>query len=116
VTSQGHPYATYRRAIDRKQLPAAWAAAHDLGRLNLADALDLVLLVAEQEANKYPRVALRWHARYCAERDVTLAEAQAVLALLVLVDEAASAAALGSAGVGVERIRRGRTSTRGVRA
>jgi hypothetical protein len=29
-------------------------------------------------------MALRWRARYCAERDVTLCQAQAVLALLAL--------------------------------
>ena len=63
MTSQGHPHAIFRRALERKVLPAAWAAAHELGRLNLADALDLVLLVAEQDPDKYPRVALRWHAR-----------------------------------------------------
>jgi hypothetical protein len=48
--------------------------AHKLRHISLADALDLALLVAEQEPAKYPRVALRWHARYCAERDhITMA-------------------------------------------
>ena len=95
MTSQGHPHAIFRRALERKVLPAVWAAAHDLGRLNLADALELALLVAEQDPDKYPRVALRWHARCCAERDVTLSEAQAVLALLALVDQPGAAAMLG---------------------
>jgi len=71
--------------------PTAWAAAKDLGQLNLADALDLALPVAEQDPEKYPRVALRWNARYCAERSVTLWEAQAVLALLALADPLATA-------------------------
>jgi hypothetical protein len=52
------------------------------------------LLVAEQDPDKYPRVALRWHARYRAERDVTLSQAQAVLALLALVDEPGAAVML----------------------
>ena len=93
MTSQGHPHAIFRRALERKLLPAAWAAAHDLGRLNLADALDLALLVAEQEPERYYRVALRWHGRYCAERDVTLSQAQAVLALLTLATEQPAAVA-----------------------
>jgi hypothetical protein len=33
---------------------------------------------------KFPRAALRWHARLCREVDVSLEEAQAVLAALVL--------------------------------
>jgi hypothetical protein len=39
-------------------------------------------------------VAVRWHGRYCAERDVTLSQAQAVLALLALVGEPGAAAML----------------------
>jgi hypothetical protein len=58
--------------------------------LNLADALDLMLLVGELEPEKYARVALRWHGRYCSEREPTLAQAQAVLALLVLADPASA--------------------------
>jgi hypothetical protein len=49
-----------------------------------------VLLIREQEPEKYARVALRWQARYCAERNVTLSRAQAVLALLALDDSAAA--------------------------
>jgi hypothetical protein len=91
VTSQGHPYAIFRRALDRRVLPAAGTAAHDLGRITLADALELALLVAEQDPDKYPRVALRWHSRYCKEHEhVTLAQAQAVLALLALADPGSS--------------------------
>jgi hypothetical protein len=41
VTSQRHPYAIFRRAIERKVAGAAWAAAHDVAQLNLRDALDL---------------------------------------------------------------------------
>jgi hypothetical protein len=50
---------------------------------------------AEQELERYPRVALRWHGRWCAERVVTLSEAQAALALLALAQhEPAAVAAL----------------------
>jgi hypothetical protein len=41
VASQGHPYAIFRRALERRSLPAAWAAAHDLGSMTLADSLEL---------------------------------------------------------------------------
>jgi hypothetical protein len=93
LTSQGHPYAIFRSALERRLLPAAWAAAHDVGSITLADSLELALLVGEQEPDRYPRVALRWHARYCKEQPhVTMAQAQAVLALLALADPASAAA------------------------
>src|SRR4051812_17754660 len=92
MTSQGHPHAIFRRAIERKNVMAAWATAHELRHLSLADALDLCLLVAEKEPGRYPRLALRWHARFCADSDrVTLQEAQAVLALLAAAQETSGA-------------------------
>ena len=50
--------------------------------VGLFDALELVLLLLDTEPNRYSRAALRWHARYCSEVRVDLAEAQAVLSLL----------------------------------
>lgn len=83
VTSEGHPYAVFRRAIDRRNLAVAWATASELRRIALADALALLLLVRERDPPRFERVALRWHARYCAEiAGVTFADASAVLSLL----------------------------------
>jgi hypothetical protein len=49
------------------------------------EALELCLLVCDQAPEKYGRAALRWHGRFCREvRDVSLEEAQAVLATLAL--------------------------------
>jgi hypothetical protein len=70
VTSQGHPYAIFRRALDRRNLPSAWAAATELQVVSLADALALCLLVRDREPAKFTRLALRWHARFCAETPV----------------------------------------------
>ena len=60
------------------------SAAAELDHVGLGDALELVLLLAaDEDRARFDRAALRWHARYCQQaRDVTLAEAQAVLALL----------------------------------
>lgn len=44
--------------------------------------LELLLLLLDAEPNRFSRAALRWHARYCDELPVDLAEGQAVLALL----------------------------------
>jgi hypothetical protein len=54
VTSQGHPYARFRRAIASGNLLIAEAAARDLQQLSLADALELCLL-NRGEPERYER-------------------------------------------------------------
>jgi hypothetical protein len=82
VTSQGSAYARFRRALAGRNPTLAWAAAAELQRVDLADALALCLVVAADPA-RYGRAAARWHARYCAELPgVTMAESQLVLAAL----------------------------------
>jgi hypothetical protein len=83
VTSQGSPYARFRRALDGGNATIALAAAADLPHVGLADALELLLILLDSEPSRFERAALRWHGRYCQEvRDVDLIEAQAVLACL----------------------------------
>jgi hypothetical protein len=82
VTSQGSAYGRLRRALDTRTATIALAAAAELDYVGLSDALELVLLLLDNEPNRFSRAALRWHARYCAELRVDLSEAQAVLALL----------------------------------
>jgi hypothetical protein len=67
VTSEGHPYAIFRRALDRRNAPAAWAAAAELSRISLEDALALCLLMAERQPARFERAAARWIARYVEE-------------------------------------------------
>jgi hypothetical protein len=86
LTSEGHPYAVFRRALERRNLPSAWAAAAELQVVSLPDALALCLLVREREPAKFARLALRWHARFCAESEsVTLEDARLILDLLTAV-------------------------------
>src|SRR5712691_1009241 len=68
VTSQGHPYAIFRRALERRHVAAAWAAAADLPQLTLADALAFCFLVRDREPRRYGRLAVRWLARFCDEQ------------------------------------------------
>ena len=85
MTSQGSPYGQFRRALDRGNALQARAAGAALGEIPLSDALELLLLIARKEPHLYGRAALRWHGRYTRQvRDVTPTEAQAVLALLLL--------------------------------
>src|SRR3954454_24405120 len=82
VTSQGHPHAIFQRAIQRRSFPAAWAAACDLGRLALADALALTLLALDQEPRRYPQLAARWLGRFALEARRDLDELALVVAHL----------------------------------
>jgi hypothetical protein len=94
VTTQGSPYGPFRRALERQHVPAALAAAAELPQVALADALELLLLPRDADEACHRATALRWHARSWREvRDVTLAEATAVLALLAGLAEGAPAAA-----------------------
>jgi len=83
VTSDGHAFARFRRALDNANLPAALASAAELPHVGLVEALELLLLIRDHEPATFGRAALRWHGRYCREvPEVDFDEAQAVLAAL----------------------------------
>lgn len=86
MTAQGSAYTRLRRALDHGNLAEALAAAGELERVGLVEALELVLLLAGSgEEARFRRAAVRWQARYARELpDVQPAEAQAVLGLLVM--------------------------------
>lgn len=67
MTSEGHPYAAFRRALARRNGPVAWAAAAELPQVSLADALALCLLAAEGAPARFERAGARWIARYLEE-------------------------------------------------
>jgi hypothetical protein len=76
VGASGSPYAAFRRALDKRNLTLALAEARGLPVVNLADALELLLLIRDQQPDRYDRAAARWLARYCVEvPGVDLAEA-----------------------------------------
>jgi hypothetical protein len=84
VTSQGSAFTRFRRALDHKNVTEALSAASELEHLGLAEALQLCLLPRDKAPERYPRAAFRLHGRLCREVDVSLEEAQAILAALVL--------------------------------
>jgi hypothetical protein len=55
VTFEGHAYARFRRAIERRALWTAEDAAREMPQLSLDDALQLVHLYAELESPKYEK-------------------------------------------------------------
>jgi hypothetical protein len=74
----------FRRALDRQNVTEALSAASELRHVGLAEALEVCLLLRDKKPERYPRAALRWHGRLCREVDVSLEEAQAILAALVV--------------------------------
>jgi hypothetical protein len=86
VTAQGSGYMRFRRALDRGNVTEALSAASELQFVALAEALELTLLLADGDVEKYNRAALRWHVRFVQEtKNVDLRESLAVLALLAAI-------------------------------
>jgi hypothetical protein len=67
VTSQGHAYARFRRALTTGNARIAEDAARELRGLSLADALALCLLY-RSDPDRYERATARWLARCVAEQ------------------------------------------------
>ena len=68
VSIKGSPYARFRRALEVGRLPIVYAAAAELPRIDLLDALEILALIAEQDPERYPRAAGRWIGRFALER------------------------------------------------
>jgi hypothetical protein len=93
VTAQGSPYARFRRALDRGNVTQALSAAAELQVVGLAEALELTLLLADEDLERYDRAAVRWHVRFVSDlKDVDLTESLAVLSLLGAIPANRSAA------------------------
>ena len=66
----------------------AEALAREIGRISLAEALELTILIGRKEPRRLPKVGVRWLERYLQECEPTLANvALAVSALSSLSDE-----------------------------
>jgi hypothetical protein len=90
---KGSARAHFQRAIERKHLLSAETAARGLPKpVTLADALSLLLLIAEQDPPRYGRAAARWHGRFVLEHNVGLEDA--ILALVALASIRSSSAAI----------------------
>jgi len=67
LSIKGQRYTWFRSALERGDLPGVRSAAAELPRINLADALGIVLLMADDD-DAYERAATRWVARLASER------------------------------------------------
>jgi hypothetical protein len=67
MTSEGSPYARFQRALRIGRLSMVRAAAAELPRIELDDALSICLLISEQDTERYERAVVRWLARLSLE-------------------------------------------------
>jgi len=66
--SDGSAYARFRRALKTRNLQLIRAAAAELPRIALGDALEVCLIVRDTRPDRFDAAAVRWIGRYCAER------------------------------------------------
>jgi hypothetical protein len=92
VASQGPAYTRFRRALDQKNVTEALSAASELGFVGLAEALELTLLLADKEPEKFDRSRALACCFVYDSKNVTLGESLAVLALLAAIPGNRSAA------------------------
>jgi len=93
VTSDGNPYSRFRRALETGNEALVTAAALELPRIALDDALRICLVLRGGDQGRYERAAVRWLGRFALEaRDVTIEDLRcATDALDALPEQAAEA-------------------------
>src|SRR5205823_13520166 len=73
MTSDGSSYVRLRRALEIGNELLVLAAARELPRVALDDALRICLVLRDGDPDRYPRAAVRWLGRFALEaRDVTI--------------------------------------------
>jgi hypothetical protein len=88
VSIKGSPYGRFRRSLEIGRLPMVLAAAAELPRLELDDALEVLVLMAEQSTpDRYAAAAARWCGRLAVERGASLAELRLAVAACELLPE-----------------------------
>ncbi len=79
TTSQGHPRTSFRRALEHDNLVLAEVTAREIGRVTIAEALELTALVARKQPERYGRFAARWLCLYLEEHEKATLEEVALL-------------------------------------
>src|SRR4051812_32244933 len=83
MTAQGSAHTRFRRAIERRNLLLAEMTLREMGSVDLLDALDYLVLLAELRPERAVSAAIRWHGRLELEAaSFTLSESQLALAAL----------------------------------
>ena len=92
MSIKGSPYGRLRRSLEIGRLPLVLLAAAELPPLELADALEVLVLMADQSPpERYAAAAARWCGRLAVERGVSLAQLQLAVSACQLLPEHAGA-------------------------
>ena len=75
MTSDGSPYSRFRRALETGNELLVIAAAKELPRIGLEDALRICLVLRDGDAERYERAAVRWLGRFALEAQSVTIEA-----------------------------------------
>lgn len=73
MTAQGSQRTRFKRAIERRSLLNAELAAREMGAVTLEEALQLVVLYAEQGDPRAERAMVRWLGRLFSEKRMEFA-------------------------------------------
>ena len=89
VSIKGSPYRWFSMALERRDLLGVRSAAAELTKITVADALSIVVLMAERDDRALDRAAARWLGRLVVETpSIGLADARRALeALEALADD-----------------------------
>lgn len=82
MTSEGHPQARFQRALTTHNLVIVEAAARELPRIALDDALSVLALLAADKDPRFDRAAARWVGRLLIETPVGLGDVRFALAMV----------------------------------
>lgn len=82
MSIKGSPYARFRRSLQGGHLATVLSEARELPRMELDDALEVLVLMARAGHPAFDRAAARWVGRLVAEQPLTLADARYALALV----------------------------------
>jgi hypothetical protein len=83
VSIKGSPYARFQRSLETRRLSVVLIAASELQHIQLDDALEILILMAEEHDPRFERAAARWVGRLLTETaPMTLKEARWVVAMV----------------------------------
>lgn len=83
MTSEGSPYARFRRALETGNELLVLSTARELPQVALDDALRICLVLRDGDPRRYERAAVRWLGRFALEAGaVTIRDLRAAAAAL----------------------------------
>ncbi len=88
MTSEGSAYTRFKRALGTGNLNLIRAAAAELPRVSLPDALEVCLLLRDHDPGRFEKAAVRWLGRFSLEaKGVTISAIETAAAALRVLPE-----------------------------